>query len=286
MARSNELAVGTTESYTLHVETSSPTATVAPSRAPDSGGWYNHPVSGTVNATAFSGIASCTLPTYAGPNSGAATLSVICVDNAGKRVAATSAPFAYDVTPPSLSAAANPGDRSVALSWQTGGDLAPTAAVRVTRSAAGAHSATATVYSGNGGGYFDTHVRNGVRYTYTITAWDQAGNASSRAVVVIPGPRLLGPSAGAHLAAPPMLTWTSVRHATYYNVQLYRGGRKVLSRWPKQASLQLRRTWKFDGRRYHLKPGRYRWFVWPGFGQRSAGRYGRTIGRGTFIVVR
>jgi len=68
-------------------------------------------------------------------------------------------------------------------------------------------------------------------------------------------------------------------------VQLYRHG-KVLSLWPKHASLQLRREWKFDGRRYHLKPGRYRWYVWPGFGRRSAGRYGGVIGQGMFIVVR
>lgn len=274
-----------TEPYTVHVETSSPTATVTPSRPPDSGGWYNHPVSGSVSASAFSGIAACTSPTYAGPSSGAAMLSVTCVDNAGKRVTATSAPFGYDVTPPSLSTAAYPADHSVSLSWQTGGDVAPTAAVRVTRTRAGAHAATATVYSGNGGGYVDTHVRNGVRYTYTITAWDQAGNGSSERVVVTPGPRLLGPVGGTHVAAPPLLSWTPVRGATYYNVQLYRRG-KVLSLWPKHAGLQLRRTWKFDGRRYHLKPGRYQWFVWPGFGRRSAGRYGRMIGRGTFIVVR
>lgn len=274
-----------TRYFFVKVEVSTPTATVTPSRPPDSGGWYNHPVSGSVSASAFSGIAACTSPTYAGPSSGAAMLSVTCVDNAGKRVTATSAPFGYDVTPPSLSTAAYPADHSVSLSWQTGGDVAPTAAVRVTRTRAGAHAATATVYSGNGGGYVDTHVRNGVRYTYTITAWDQAGNGSSERVVVTPGPRLLGPVGGTHVAAPPLLSWTPVRGATYYNVQLYRRG-KVLSLWPKHAGLQLRRTWKFDGRRYHLKPGRYQWFVWPGFGRRSAGRYGRMIGRGTFIVVR
>ena len=33
-----------TQPYTIHVETSSPTATVAPSRPPDSTGWYNHPL--------------------------------------------------------------------------------------------------------------------------------------------------------------------------------------------------------------------------------------------------
>ncbi len=41
-----------TQPYTLHVETSSPTATVAPSRAPDSNGWYNHPSPASVSASA------------------------------------------------------------------------------------------------------------------------------------------------------------------------------------------------------------------------------------------
>lgn len=274
-----------TQSYTLHVEISSPTATIAPSRPPDSGGWYNHPVTGTPTATAFSGIASCTSTSYAGPDTATATVSATCVDNAGKSVTDVSAPFAYDVTPPSLSVAASPADRSVGLSWQTDGDLAPTVLVNVTRSPGSGDAVADTVYSGDAGGYHDTHVRNGVRYAYTITAVDQAGNASARTIIVTPGPRLLSPAQNAHLPAPPMLTWTPVPHASYYNVQLYRKG-KVLSVWPDRASLQLRRRWRFDGHRYRLSPGRYRWFVWPGFGKRSASRYGHPIGSGTFVVIR
>jgi hypothetical protein len=267
--------------YTIHVETSSPTATVTPSRPPDSGGWYNHPLTATVAATAFSGIASCTSPTYAGPNSATATLSATCTDNAGKTVTVASAPFAYDVTPPSLTAAATTGDRTVQLSWQTSGDLAPAASVTVTRSPGGE-----TVYSGNATGYTDTGVSDGVTYTYTITAKDVAGNASTQTVVATPAARLLQPVANANVlkTAPPTLTWTPIRGASYYNVQLYAFGGKVLSMWPSRAKLQLPRKWSFDGHRYRLKPGRYRWFVWPGFGKRSAGRYGHRIGTGSFVV--
>jgi hypothetical protein len=274
-----------TQYYTLHVETSAPTATVAPSRPPDSDGWYNHPVAATPSATAFSGIASCTSSTYAGPDSTSATVSATCVDNAGKTVTATSLPFAYDVTPPELSATASPADKSVALHWQTGGDIAPTASISVTREAGAGNGAADTLYTGVGGGYLDAHVRNGVHYTYTIVARDLAGNAATQTIVVVPGPRLLSPVQAARLSAPPMLRWTPVPGATYYNVQLYRNG-KVLSRWPAHASLRLRHTWRFDGHRYRLEPGKYRWFVWPGFGRRSAGRYGRAIGWGTFVVVR
>ncbi|HJS94390.1 MAG TPA: hypothetical protein VJ741_09010 [Solirubrobacteraceae bacterium] len=212
-------------------------------------------------------------------------MSATCVDNAGKSVTATSAPFGYDVTPPSLVATASPADKRVMLNWQTSGDLAPTVSVSVTRSAGAGQAAPETIYSGAADHYLDTHVRNGVHYTYTLTAIDQAGHATAQTVVVTPGPRLLSPIQDAHLSVPPVLIWTPVRGASYYNVQLYRNG-KVLSTWPTRASLQLRRRWRFHGHRYRLAPGRYRWFVWPGFGKRSAERYGHAIGSGTFVVVR
>jgi len=272
-----------TQSYTVHVETSSPTATVAPNRPPDSNGWYNHAVAGAPSASSFSGIASCTSTTYAGAATTSATVGATCTDNAGKLVSATSAPFAYDATPPTLTAAAYPADQSVALSWQAGGDAAPIALVQVTRSGG---APAAVVYSGTGSAFNDTNLKDGVYYTYTITAWDLAGNATVQTVGATPAARLLSPAPAAHLSGPPMLSWTAAPKATYYNVQLFRSGHKVLSAWPKHASLQLRSTWKFEGRRYRLKPGRYKWYVWPGLGRRKAGRYGHMIGSGTFVVMR
>jgi hypothetical protein len=276
-----------TRFFFVKVELSSPTATATPSRPPDSNGWYNHPVAGTVSATSFSGIASCTSTTFSGPSTTSATVAGTCFDNAGKSVTVASAPFAYDTTPPTLTATADPGDRSVALSWQAGADVAPIASVAVTRTGGTQAASADIVYSGDGSGFEDTHVRNGVHYTYTVTARDAAGNVATQTIAATPGPRLLGPAPNAHVNAPPMLSWTAVRGATYYNVQLFRADpRKVLSLWPANASLQLKRTWRFEGRRYRLKPGRYRWYVWPGFGKRKAGRYGHVIGSGTFVVVR
>jgi hypothetical protein len=273
-----------TQSYTLHVETSSPTATVAPNRPPDSGPWYNHPVASAVSATAFSGIASCTSTTYAGPSSPGATVSATCIDNAGKTVSATSAPFAYDATPPTLTAAATAGGGNVALSWQSSGDIAPIASIDVVRTS-GAGSPQ-TVYSGTANGYNDTQVSDGTQYTYIITARDVAGNAAVQTVSATPQAPVLTPLDSARILSPPLLRWTPVRRATYYNVQLYRNGKKVLSIWPAKPHLQLQRSWRHDGRKYTLKPGKYRWFVWPGFGKRSAGRYGHRIGSGSFVVVR
>jgi hypothetical protein len=60
----------------------------------------------------------------------------------------------------------------------------------------------------------------------------------------------------------------------------------VLTKWPRTTQLQLRSSWRFRGERFRLAPGRYRWYVWPGFGRRSAQRYGRLLGTSTFRVVR
>jgi hypothetical protein len=139
------------------------------------------------------------------------------------------------------------------------------------------------VYQGGSGSFDDVGVRDGVRYGYTLTAQDQAGNTTVRGVFATPGPRLLAPAANAHISAPPRLQWTAVDRASYYNVQLYRRG-KVLSVWPTKPSLQLKRSWQFDGHHYRLKPGLYRWYVWPGYGRRAAARYGPLIGTGTFVV--
>ena len=83
-----------------------------------------------------------------------------------------------------------------------------------------------------------------------------------------------------------MLAWKRVRHARYYNAQLLRGNRKVLSRWPRTTHLQLHESWRFQGRRHRLVRGHYCWYVWPGFGPRSKRNYGRVLGKSCFTVTR
>ena len=101
-----------------------------------------------------------------------------------------------------------------------------------------------------------------------------------------PGRRLLSPANGAIVDGRPMLRWTEVNGARYYNVQLLRDGRKVLSAWPGKPHFELKRAWHFNGHRFRLKPGRrYTWLVWPGRGKRSRNDYGPLIGRGTFTVA-
>ncbi len=273
------------QGYTLHIETSAPTASAAFTRAPDSNGWYNHPVTIAFAGSSFSGIASCTTATYAGPATPGTTVAGSCTDNAGKTVATSSAPFAYDATPPSLGASANSGDHYAFLNWTTA-SLAPVVGVQIVRRPGLHGKASSVVYQGGATSFKDGRVRNGVRYQYTLTATDAAGIASTQSITARPGVRLLAPVNGAVLTAPPLLLWTANRRATYYNVQLWRGHREVLSLWPARAGLQLPYKWSFRGHHYRLRPGTYRWYVWPGYGRRSAARYGPMIGTRTFVIER
>jgi hypothetical protein len=61
---------------------------------------------------------------------------------------------------------------------------------------------------------------------------------------------------------------------------------KVLSVWPTRAQFQLKTSWKFQGRKYTLKPGLYTWYVWPGYGAREAIDYGRLMGSRTFRITK
>ena len=249
-------------------------------RRPDHHGWYNHPVRFTFSGTdATSGLDYCTSPTYAGPDSANASAVGACRDKAGN-VAYLGVPLKYDSTPPCLGAGGEPGDTVVFVRTLA------CAHVRIVRSPGLRGKKSSTVHRGDAGTFTDRSVRNGVRYTYTITSEDQAGNIATRTVSVIPGARLLSPAVGARLVNPPRLVWTTNPRASYYNVQLYRGKKKILSIWPGHARLQLPKAWKYAGRRYGLKPAQYRWYVWPGFGRRSAGRYGSLIGSGTFVIVK
>ena len=85
-------------------------------------------------------------------------------------------------------------------------------------------------------------------------------------------------------STPPLLRWPSVQRARYYNVQLLRGERKLLSVWPARPRYQLKRSWRFRGKPRRLVPGSYRWIVWPGYGRRAKGRYGKPIVRSTFSI--
>lgn len=274
----------TTVPQRINIELSSPAATASLTRAPDSHGWYNHPVTVAFAGKSFSGIRSCTTATYAGPATPTAHVTGSCTDNAGKTVTVTSAAFAYDATSPSVNMTTTAGDRFTKLSWSMSG-LAPAEQFRLERQPGLHGKSPSVVYQGSATSFKDTRVRNGVDYHYTLRALDAAGNTGLISTAAKPGLRLISPPGGTSLTAPPLLRWTADGRATYYNIQVFRGNRKVLSAWPKRAGFQLTPKWSYHRRHFRLRPGKYRWYVWPGFGRRSAVNYGPAIGSSTFVIT-
>jgi HYR domain len=182
---------------------------------------------------------------------------------------------------------ATAGDGVVTLTWKPPA-AADFGSVVITRSPSAGGPST-VVYSGNATKFVDRGVVNGVEYRYVVVALDKSGNQSAGAAVVAKPQRSLlrTPADGARLRkAPRRLVWLPQPGASYYNVQLFRGDTKILSAWPAKAALALRRTWRYQGQRYRLTPGVYRWFVWPGLGARANADYGPMLGSNTFEIVR
>lgn len=252
-------------------------------RAPEASAWYTRPVTFLFTGNdGTSGIESCTSLVYSGPDSDAASIAGTCRDRAGNVGGPRAFTFKYDATAPAFAGVTvTPGDRSALLHWQPAPD---SAFVEITRLREGREAAASVVYRGPSTRYTDRRLRIGATYRYVLTSFDHAGNWAS-ATVGLGVRALYAPGNGARVNAPPRLAWVRVARARYYNVQLFRGREKILSAWPSRPHLQLRRRWRYDGRIFELAPGRYRWQVWPGFGRRAQGRYGKQLGQGDFVVL-
>jgi hypothetical protein len=144
------------------------------------------------------------------------------------------------------------------------------------------------VYRGSTFSFTDRGLRPGSSYRYVIVTVDRVGNKSAGIAVVATAKALmlLSPRDGATTKTPPRLVWRPFPAAAYYNVQLFRGSRKIYSAWPTRTQLRLKRTWMFGGKRYALGRGTYRWYVWPGLGPRSATDYGPLLGDSSFKVAK
>ena len=142
------------------------------------------------------------------------------------------------------------------------------------------------VFQGAAASFTDHAIRSGTEYRYYVQTVDQAGNASS-VVSKLALPRVVtfGSDYVPRTPGAPVLSWRKVARASYYHVQLFRNGRRILATWPQGTKLALHTTWKWNGRRYRLSPGRYGWYAWAGFGRRAAAHY-KLLGRATFIVTR
>jgi hypothetical protein len=279
-----------TERVTIRLDKTPPTVTSAiPARPPDHAGWFTSAVRfDFTGADATSGLAACQPAFYAGPDKRAASILGTCTDEAGN-VSRRAFPLMFDATPPRMwGLTATPGDRDVELQWQS---RPLRTSVEVMRSPGYGSQPESVVFTGPGSSFSDDQVANGVRYVYRVRLADAAGNQTSEAIAAVPSAlapaRLLSPPANARVRAgrPPLLRWMPVRGARYYNVQLFRGARKVLSAWPARPRYQIKKRWTHQGTPQRLRRGRYRWYVWPGFGARPKARYGDMLGRRAFRVV-
>lgn len=269
----------TGQDVTIRIDKTPPTVTgFTPDRQPDHDGWFNHPVGLQFTGTdATSQIAGCDLVAFSGPEGANASATGGCRDNAGNASTSTF-PIKYDATPPMV--AALPATTAVGLTtlnWTTSADTVQT---RIDRSPGIGGAPESEIYSGPDHMFTDSGVTGGTTYRYTLTATDQAANAAATSIDVA----AKRPAVPKRAAQPPRLRWRRVKGADYYNMQLYRGNRKVLSVWPRLNRFQLRRNWTFRGHKRKLAPGTYHWYVWPGFGRRAHHRYGKLISHRRFTI--
>ena len=105
--------------------------------------------------------------------------------------------------------------------------------------------------------FTDGTVSNHVLYRYRIRSLDRAGNLSSPVEVEAWPSPIVSPRYHAVVHTPPLVDWRSAPRATYYNMQVWRNGRKILSTWPAHSQYRLQSTWTFQGRRHVLSEVRY-----------------------------
>jgi hypothetical protein len=135
-----------------------------------------------------------------------------------------------------------------------------------------------------GASFTDRKVQNHIRYLYRIRSFDRARNRSVPAQLSAWPSPITRPRFDSVVHAPPLVDWRPVRHAKYYNFQVWRDGRKLLSAWPSPSEFKLRSVWRFNGVQHTLAGGRVTVYVWAGFGKRKASNYGPLLGKTRFTL--
>jgi hypothetical protein len=57
--------------------------------------------------------------------------------------------------------------------------------------------------------------------------------------------------------------WAPAKGATGYRVEIRKGSKLIFARETTRPEVEIPRTWKRDGVKHALRPGEYRWYVWP-----------------------
>lgn len=248
-------------------------------------GWFRSAVSLRWSLSDPTGIRSsegCNPRTFADDTAGR---TIRCTATNGAKVSRTvSVTIRIDKTPPVLgNVSVTSGDGADRLAWTSSSEADIAVIERSGRAAP--QSAPDVVYRGPGGSFTDAQIENGKEYLYVVRSYDQAGNAS-QPVSVHALPKVLLLEKLPYLprvSVSPILRWRPAPRATYYHVQLFRGGKRILAAWPSDPQLALRPAWAWGRHRYRLGRGTYRWYVWAGFGPRSSSQYKR-LGTAAFVV--
>lgn len=230
-------------------------------------------------------FAKCSSPkSYTGLADGS-YLFTVRATNAIGNVSEASRAWVVDTSPP-LSVRGlrtNFGDGWIGLSWRKHSEVDFDRVV-ISRRRAGTSQWNRIATVRRSTALRDSNVRNDVRYVYALRSIDRVGNRSATAKIEGRASRILGPAYDAVRSVPPLIDWAPVRRATYFNMQLWYQGRKVLSVWPEKSSYRLRADWIYAGRRHTLSSGRYLVYVWPGFGAKAAASYGSLVGWTAFSM--
>jgi hypothetical protein len=240
------------------------------------------------------GYGPCSSPkSYARLADGTHTFRVEAVDAAGN-ADASAATYAWKITggggivdvPPRNVSRLKPtvGYGSLRLRWRSPAD-ADFDHVGVYVSTSAKSPPRTLLYSGRARSYMNKKFKNGLYYRYLVVSYDHAENASRGASLIVPTSALLrSPRQGRLVRSAPLFRWVAVPKASFYNIQVFSGGQKILSAWPEKARQPLAPSWTYAGRRFALRKGRYIWYVWPGFGPKAKSHYGQLLGQGTFRV--
>ena len=241
---------------------------------------------GTSPTTVTDGAAICDLlPTVttcidaAPPEGEAVVYAAFAVDRAANTTAAATTSLAIpDLTPPAAASGLKVVRRgtAVTLRWTNPArDLDHVVVVRNASHAPATPTDGTVAFSGLAA-TTGAVVKAGRKAWFAVFVLDRACNRSPAAVVFVKVRRSrVFPIDGSDLAAADRLTWARVSGATYYNVQVWLGKKKVAEGWPTDPG------WKPTARK--LKVGkRYTWYVWPGVGAKAAATYGKLIGSARF----
>jgi hypothetical protein len=219
-----------------------------------------------------------TLPLVAAPAASSSAAPVVAVAGGDKAdTLAPEAPTRLSVVLPRAKVAA--GKVRVTLRWvkPAAADLDRVVVVLNRKRAPRGPADGSVVYRGLGASVA-LHLRAGQTGYLALFAYDHSGNMSepARKVVSLASLIPLRPLTGSVLNAAPRLSWRAKKGTTYYNVQLFRNGRRVLVGWPSHASYVVPAG--------ALLPGTYVWFVWPAVKRGDSATFGDLIGRATFVV--